>query len=229
MSGGFRRSLVRCWLSCWRSGWCRPCRRPRWMVRRCLSVISRGWSVMSVTGSVFVPIYLSEPAAAPVVVSYCTVDGTATAGVGLLAVGHAGEPADGDDPGGGGADAGQRAGADRRRGRGGRDVLGGGRRRCRVAMWWSVTTPAPRRSSTPMRCRSDNPAITVSSPTVVEGDHGQRRAQFLIHLSRPPATNVTITYATADGTAVAGWTTRRSCRARWCSRRVRSPRRSTCW
>ncbi len=31
-----------------------------------------------------------------------------------------------------------------------------------------------------------------------------RLAQFLIHLSRPPATNVTITYSTADGTAVAG-------------------------
>ena len=33
-----------------------------------------------VTGSVFVPVYLSAPAAAPVVVSYWTVDGTATAG-----------------------------------------------------------------------------------------------------------------------------------------------------
>ena len=49
-----------------------------------------------------------------------------------------------------------------------------------------------------------NPAITVSNPTVVEGDQGDRLAQFLIHLSRPPATSVTITYSTADGTAVAG-------------------------
>ena len=31
-----------------------------------------------------------------------------------------------------------------------------------------------------------NPAITVSNPTVVEGDQGDRVAQFLVHLSRPP-------------------------------------------
>ena len=49
-----------------------------------------------------------------------------------------------------------------------------------------------------------NPAITVSSTTVHEGDSGQRRAQFQVHLSRAPVSNVTITYTTADGTASAG-------------------------
>ena len=38
----------------------------------------------TVTGSVFVPITLSEPATEPVVVSYWTADGTATAGVDYL-------------------------------------------------------------------------------------------------------------------------------------------------
>ena len=48
-----------------------------------------------------------------------------------------------------------------------------------------------------------NPAITVSSGSLHEGDGGQRRAQFYVHLSRPPVSNVTISYATSDGTATA--------------------------
>ncbi len=44
------------------------------------------------TGSVFVPIYLSAPAAAPVVVSYWTVDGTATAGSDYLRWGTPANP-----------------------------------------------------------------------------------------------------------------------------------------
>ena len=47
-----------------------------------------------------------------------------------------------------------------------------------------------------------NPAINVSSGAMYEGDAGQRRAQFLIHLSRAPASNVTIAYDTQDGSAV---------------------------
>ena len=46
-----------------------------------------------------------------------------------------------------------------------------------------------------------NPAINVSSGAMYEGDAGQRRAQFLIHLSRAPGSNVTITYDTQDGSA----------------------------
>ena len=49
-----------------------------------------------------------------------------------------------------------------------------------------------------------NPVINVSNPTFYEGDDGQRRAQFQIHLSRVPATNVTIAYRSEDGTAIAG-------------------------
>lgn len=49
-----------------------------------------------------------------------------------------------------------------------------------------------------------NPAISVSSVGVHEGNVGQRRAQFQIHLSRPPTTNVTVSYSTSDGSATAG-------------------------
>lgn len=48
-----------------------------------------------------------------------------------------------------------------------------------------------------------NPAITVSSGAIHEGDSGQRRAQFQIHLSRAPVSNVTISYSSTDGTATA--------------------------
>ena len=74
-----------------------------------------------------------------------------------------------------------------------------------------------------------NPAITVSNGTIYEGDDGQRRAQFFVHLSRPPATNVTITYTTADGTRRHPRTTWRSSPARSPSPPVRSPRPSTSW
>ena len=36
-----------------------------------------------------------------------------------------------------------------------------------------------------------------------EGDEGQRRAQFFIHLSRPSASGLTVSYSTVDGSASA--------------------------
>ncbi len=48
---------------------------------------------------------------------------------------------------------------------------------------------------------SVNPAITVSNGSIHEGDSGQRMAQFFVHLSRAPATNVSIAYASSNGTA----------------------------
>lgn len=51
---------------------------------------------------------------------------------------------------------------------------------------------------------ADAPVFTVSQISVVEGNSAQRRAQFYIHLSRPAPTEVSFSYATMDGSAVAG-------------------------
>lgn len=48
-----------------------------------------------------------------------------------------------------------------------------------------------------------NPVFVVTNGSVIEGDSGQRRAQFFLQLSRPADTPISVTYATADGTAVA--------------------------
>jgi alpha-tubulin suppressor-like RCC1 family protein len=50
---------------------------------------------------------------------------------------------------------------------------------------------------------SANPVITVSSGSVVEGDSGQRRAQFFVHLDRPATSIVAFSYTTTDGSATA--------------------------
>ena len=50
------------------------------------------------------------------------------------------------------------------------------------------------------------PALLVTSGTVVEGDAGQRKAQFYIQLSRAATSTVTVTVATADDTATSGTT-----------------------
>ncbi len=47
-------------------------------------------------------------------------------------------------------------------------------------------------------------AMFVSSPTVVEGDGGTRRAVFEVHLSEALATDLTLSYRTVDGSARAG-------------------------
>jgi alpha-tubulin suppressor-like RCC1 family protein len=50
---------------------------------------------------------------------------------------------------------------------------------------------------------SENPVITVSSGSVVEGDSGQRRAQFFVHLDKPATSIVAFSYTTADDSATA--------------------------
>jgi hypothetical protein len=48
------------------------------------------------------------------------------------------------------------------------------------------------------------PAVRVSDVTVVEGDSGTRAATFVVTLSTATSIPVSVEYATADGTAVAG-------------------------
>jgi DNA/RNA endonuclease G (NUC1)/PKD repeat protein len=48
------------------------------------------------------------------------------------------------------------------------------------------------------------PTLSVSSPTLMEGDSGSTLVQFVISLSAPSPQTVTVAYRTADGTAVAG-------------------------
>jgi alpha-tubulin suppressor-like RCC1 family protein len=157
----------------------------------------------AVTGSVFVPVYLSEPAAAPVVVSFHTVDGTAVAGQDYTRWGTPSSPRTVTVPAGALQttinvpvlpDA---------------DVEGDESFSVQVSSVAGGDAVVDDDSGSATIVDTDptsttNPAITVSSSTVVEGDSGQRRAQFLIHLSRAPETPVTVTYATTDGTAVAG-------------------------
>jgi alpha-tubulin suppressor-like RCC1 family protein len=155
-----------------------------------------------VTGSAFVPVYLSAPASEPVVVSYWTVDGTALASVDYIRWGSPAAPRTTTIPvgevqtqinvpvlpdseveldeefslvataSGGGVSVGDGTGM--------------------VTIVDSDSVSAA------------NPGITVSNPTVVEGDSGERRAQFLVHLSRAASTSISLSYATADGTAAAG-------------------------
>jgi hypothetical protein len=48
------------------------------------------------------------------------------------------------------------------------------------------------------------PEIRISDVSVTEGNGGTRNAVFTISLSTPPSQSVTVTYATADGSATAG-------------------------
>jgi hypothetical protein len=156
----------------------------------------------SVTGSVFVPVFLTRASDEPTVVSFYTADGTATAGVDYTRWGTPSAPRTITIPAGvlqstinvpvlpDGVEEGDETFTVVIAGVSGGDVTLG------AASGTATIVDADAISVT-------NPAITVSSGTVVEGDDGQRRAQFFIHLSRPPATNVTITYTTADGTATA--------------------------
>ncbi len=49
-----------------------------------------------------------------------------------------------------------------------------------------------------------NLALFVSSPTLVEGNSGQKTAVFEVHLTRPHSANMTLAYRTVDGSAQAG-------------------------
>ena len=48
------------------------------------------------------------------------------------------------------------------------------------------------------------PALSIGDATVLEGDSGTTNAIFTVNLSVPSGQNVTVNYATADGTATAG-------------------------
>lgn len=168
----------------------------------------------AVTGSVFVPVYLSEPAIEPVVVSYFTEDDTAV----FLPPEDRVFPEQFGDYQRRGTPASPRtmtipAGAvqssinvplgvddetetDETFSVGIASVSGGG---SVIGDDTGVATIVDADAVS-----GANPAITVSSTTVHEGDSGTRRAQFQVHLSRAPSTNVTISYTTADGTATAG-------------------------
>ncbi len=50
---------------------------------------------------------------------------------------------------------------------------------------------------------TQGPIVSVGRVAVAEGDAGSRAAVFTLSLSEPSATNVTVAYATADGTATA--------------------------
>ena len=157
----------------------------------------------AVTGSVFVPVFLSEAAASPVVVSYYSVDGTAVAGSDYSRWGTPTSPRSVTVPAGSlqttinvpvAADTAVEddetfsiviqsvSGAD--------------------ATIATVVGTATIVDSDGLA--GPNPVLTVSSGSVIEGDTGERRAQFFVHLSRAPATNLTISYATRDATALAG-------------------------
>lgn len=156
----------------------------------------------AVTGSVFVPIYLSAPASEPVVVSYWTVDGTATAGSDYTRWGTATVPRTLTIP----------AGATQSQ----VNVPILADHDVEVDETFSLVVTATGAgvlvgddTGTLTIVDADavsgaNPAVAVSSTTVTEGDQGERRAQFLVHLSRPPATPITLTYSTSDGSAGAG-------------------------
>lgn len=51
---------------------------------------------------------------------------------------------------------------------------------------------------------SSPPVVHVANASVVEGDAGQTAMQFMISLSKPATADVTVVFATSNGTAVAG-------------------------
>ena len=153
-------------------------------------------------GSVFVPVFLSEASDAPTTVVFHTVDGTAVAGADYVRWGTPATPRSITIP------AGSLQGT------------------INVPVTPDELTEPDEEFTVQVTSVSDNatlgvstgtativdadrpdvtgPVLTVSSGTVREGDDGQRRAQFMVHLSRPLAAPLAIEYTTADGTAVAG-------------------------
>ena len=158
-----------------------------------------------VNGSVFVPVFLGRPNASPTVVSFYTVNGTAIAGQDYLTWGTPATPRTITIPAGtlqsfiavpvlpdANIEADESFSVVISSVTGGNAQIG----------------PNGTSTGTGVILDSDglfgpNPVIATTSGTVYEGDSGQRRAQFYIQLSRPPASNVTITYNTSDGTATA--------------------------
>jgi hypothetical protein len=77
-----------------------------------------------------------------------------------------------------------------------------------VALLCLAGTPAPpvaapRPETTPPAARPRVPALAVDAASVVEGDAGTVIARFVVRLSAPAATPVTVRYATRDDTASA--------------------------
>lgn len=155
-----------------------------------------------VTGSVFVPVFLSEANDVPTVVSFYTEDGTATGGEDYRPWGTPDRPRTITIPAGAlqgtvnvpvltddVVEADETFSVVVSSVSGGDAVIG-------EDTGTATIVDADAASAT-------NPALTVSNGTVYEGKDGQRRAQFMIHLSRP-ATDLSITYETAEGTAIAG-------------------------
>ncbi|QEH35011.1 Calx-beta domain protein [Aquisphaera giovannonii] len=52
--------------------------------------------------------------------------------------------------------------------------------------------------------RNDDAALTISDGTITEGDSGSASVSFTVSIAQPSALPVTVSYATADGTATAG-------------------------
>ena len=50
---------------------------------------------------------------------------------------------------------------------------------------------------------ADPPSLSVSDPSVTEGDSGSKTATFLVSLSAPSTDTVTVDFATADSSAAA--------------------------
>ena len=68
-----------------------------------------------------------------------------------------------------------------------------------------VATPNPRNTGSPVNdCSTLKPDITINDVTVTEGDAGTKTVDFTVTLSTSSTQTVTVDYATADGTAVAG-------------------------
>lgn len=159
----------------------------------------------SVNGSVMVPIFLAKPNAVPTVISFYTVDGTAVAGVDYLRWGTPSNPRTVTIP----------AGAlqttinvpvltdalvesDESFSVVLASISGGD---AQIAPFGGSTGTGTIIDSDTLG--GPNPVATVTSGTVIEGDSGQRRAQFYIHLSRPTVSALNVSYSTVDGTAVA--------------------------
>jgi hypothetical protein len=151
------------------------------------------------TGSVFVPVYLSEPVAEPVVVQFHTADGSANAGTDYTRWGTPTNPRTVTIPAGqvqttinvpvladsvAESDEGFSVVA---------TLASGGGVTLGDAVGAATIVDADAVSAV-------SPAITVSEVTVHEGDDGQRRAQFHIHLSRP-SPGLTLAYQTVAGSA----------------------------
>lgn len=51
---------------------------------------------------------------------------------------------------------------------------------------------------------NEGPGLSVSDPTVIEGNSGQTNLEFNVSLDKPVADTVTVKYATSNGTATAG-------------------------